>query len=130
MRAMLESHDVSLGNRRRRDLNVSIQDLLRKLEIKDMQIYNLYDVLEGQRTDDLTELDVENLTQQIRAEEEKAEPEKKAKKVTIRSFVDEDEDSVEVGRGATKNLEDGDTQELPWEGFEDEGDVSYGALVG
>jgi regulator of replication initiation timing len=130
LRAMLESHDVSLGNRKRRDINASIQDLLRKLEIKDTQIYNLYDVLEGQQTDELTELDVENLTQQVRAEEDKTEPGKKAKKVTIRSFVDEDEDSIEVGRGATEKLEDGETQELPWEGFEDEADLSYGALEG
>lgn len=133
MRAMLESHDVSLGNRKRRDLNASIQDILRRLEIKDMQIYNLYDVLEGQQTNDLTELDVENLTQQIRAEEDVAAPEKKGKKVTIRSFVDDEDDSVEIGRGANADVEDVETQELPWEGFEDtgaEGDVSYNALEG
>jgi hypothetical protein len=133
MRAMLESHDVSLGNRKRREINDSIQDLLRRLEIKDTQIYNLYDVLEGQQTDELTELDVENITEQIRAEEDKpqAEPEKKAKKVTIRSFVDED-NSVELGRGADRNLEE-ETEDLPWEGFEEtgmEGDVSYGGLAG
>jgi hypothetical protein len=133
MRAMLESHDVSLGNRKRREINDSIQDLLRRLEIKDTQIYNLYDVLEGQQTDELTELDVENITEQIRAEEDKPqpEPEKKAKKVTIRSFVDED-NSVELGRGADRNLEE-ETEDLPWEGFEEtgmEGDVSYGGLAG
>ncbi|KAF1940308.1 hypothetical protein EJ02DRAFT_406793 [Clathrospora elynae] len=131
MRAMLESHDVSLGNRRRRELNASIQEILSRLEIKDMQIYNLYDVLEGQQADELTGLDVEDLAQEIRAEEEKNEPEKKAKKVTIQSFVDED--SIEAGRGGSEDLEDGDTHELPWEGFEDtgmEGDVSYGALEG
>jgi len=133
MRAMLESHDVSLGNRKRREINASIQDLLRRLEIKDTQIYNLYDVLEGQQTDDLTELDVENITEQIRAEEDKTqgEPDKKAKKVTIRSFVDED-DSVEMGRGVSVKL-DGETEELPWEGFEESGmedDVSYNALEG
>ncbi|KAL5114057.1 hypothetical protein ACEQ8H_008071 [Pleosporales sp. CAS-2024a] len=132
MRAMLESHDVSLGNRRRQEINASIQDLLRRLEIKDTQIYNLFDVLEGQQTDDLTELDVENITEQIRAEGDKtqAEPEKKTKKVTIRSFVDDD--SVEAGRGVTVNM-DGETEELPWEGFEDtgmEGDMSYGAFAG
>jgi hypothetical protein len=131
MRAMLESHDVSLGNRKRREINASIQDILHRLEIKDTQIYNLYDVLEGQQTDDLTELDVENITEQIRAEEDKTqEPGKKAKKVTIRSFVDDD--SVEVGRGVTVNM-DGEEEELPWEGFEEtgmDGDVSYSALHG
>ncbi|KAH7082991.1 hypothetical protein BKA63DRAFT_141067 [Paraphoma chrysanthemicola] len=135
MRAMLESHDVSLGNRKRREINASIQDLLRRLDIKDTQIYNLYDVLEGQQTDDLTELDVENITEQIRAEDDKvaSEPEKKGKKVTIRSFVDDD--SVEIGRGAGVSVDvDGETDELPWEGFEEdtglEGDVSYNALEG
>ncbi|KAF1911423.1 hypothetical protein BDU57DRAFT_560518 [Ampelomyces quisqualis] len=133
MRAMLESHDVSLGKRKRGEINASIQDILRRLEIKDTQIYNLYDVLEGQQTDDLTELDVENITEQIRAEEDKtqSEPERKTKKVTIRSFVDED-DSVEMGRGVSVNM-DGETEELPWEGFGDEeieGDASFGALQG
>jgi hypothetical protein len=133
MRAMLEAHDVSLGNRKRREINTSVQDILRRLEIKDTQIYNLYDVLEGQQTDDLTELDVENITEQIRAEEDKTQGniEKKAKKVTIRSFVDED-NSIEVGRGVSVNIEE-ETEDLPWEGFEEtglEGDVSYGALEG
>lgn len=131
MRAMLESHDVSLGNRKRREINASIQEILRKIDIKDTQIYNLYDVLEGQQTDELTELDVENLTQQIRSEEEKEQPDRKAKKVTIRSFVDEEDDSeddhhrqdVEMGRGVQ---DDGETQELPWEGFEEEADGSFG----
>jgi hypothetical protein len=132
-RALLEHHDPSLGNRQRRELNASIQDLLRRIELKDTHIYNLYDVLEGQQVDDLTELDVEELTREIRTEEQQVEPsqEKKAKKVTIRSFVDED--SIEVGRGAGSDLEDGETQELPWEGFEDtglEGDVNFGALEG
>jgi hypothetical protein len=130
MRAMLESHDVSLGNRKRREINASIRDILRRLDIKDTQIYNLYDVLEGQQTDDLTELDVENITEQIRAEEDQTqgEPTKKAKKVTIRSFVDED-DSIEVGRGVRVEM-DGETEELPWEGFEEtgmDGDLSYDA---
>jgi hypothetical protein len=132
-RVMLESHDVSLGNRKRRETNASIQELLHRLEIKDTQIYNLFDVLEGQKTDELTELDIENITEQLRAEDDKSQgaSEKKAKKVTIRSFVDED-DSIEMGRGVSVNM-DGETEELPWEGFEEtgmEGDVSYGALDG
>jgi hypothetical protein len=135
-RALLEHHDPSLGNRQRRELNASIQDLLRRIELKDTYIYNLHDVLEGQQADDLTELDVEELTREIRLEEERVEPEKekKGKKVTIRSFVDEDSREVGRGVGSEDELEDGVTQELPWEGFEDtggmEGDVSFGAMEG
>jgi len=135
MRATLECHDPSLGNRKRREYSVGCQDLLRRIEIKDLQIYNLYDVLEGQQQDELTELDVQNLTREICAEQVQAtEPDKKEakekKKVTIRSFVDEDTEDIEIGRTA----HDGDdlTQELPWEGFGDddnlEVDASYSAL--
>jgi hypothetical protein len=124
MRAMLESHDASMGNRKRQEINSTIQDLLRRLEIKDTQIYNLYDVLEGQQDHDITEQDVEELTREIRAED-KTESEKKGKRVTIRSFVDEDDNSVEIGRG----LADGETDELPWEGFED-ADADFSAFAG
>jgi hypothetical protein len=128
-RALLEHHDPSLGNRQRRELNASIQDLLRRIELKDSIIYNLFDVLEGQQADDLTDHDVEELTKEIRIEEEKIEPsqEKKSKKVTIRSFVSEE--SIEAARRAGSEDEMEDV--LPWEGFEDtgaEGDVSFGAL--
>lgn len=36
--------------------------LLRRLNIKDKQIYNLYNMLEGQQIDELTELDVQDIT--------------------------------------------------------------------
>jgi hypothetical protein len=121
MRATLESHDASMGNRKRSEINTTMQDLLRRLEIKDVQIYNLYDVLEGQQDNDITEQDVEELTQQIRAED-RSDAEKKGKRVTIRSFVDDD--SVEIGRGFAES-----TEELPWEGFED-GDASFSAFTG
>lgn len=140
-RALLEQHDPSLGQRKRIAINEAIQDLLRQIDHLDKQIYRLHDVLEGQRADDLTEQDVEELTGQIRVEEEKTgQNEKKAKKVTIRSFVDEDE-SVEIGRGrASKDSgahdeeeDDDETHELPWEGFGDdsgpEGDASFSAMA-
>ncbi|KAF2853281.1 hypothetical protein T440DRAFT_487722 [Plenodomus tracheiphilus IPT5] len=136
-RATLECHDPSLGNRKRLEYTAACQDLLVRISIKEKQIYNLYDVLEGQHTDDLTELDVENMTREIRADAA-AEPAREKKKVTIRSFVDEsEEESVEVGRDDAEEMHDDDeddqTQELPWEGFEDddmEGDVSFSALQG
>ncbi|KAH9864342.1 hypothetical protein J1614_010276 [Plenodomus biglobosus] len=135
-RAMLECHDPSLGNRKRIEYTTSCQDLLVRISIKETQIYNLYDALEGQQADDLTELDVENLTREIRTDAA-TEPTREKKKVTIRSFVDESEnESVEAGRGATETVrdedEEGETQELPWEGFEDdmEGDDSFSAPQG
>lgn len=138
-RAMLECHDPSLGNRKRIEYTESCQELLVRISVKEMQIYNLFDVLEGQQGEDITEMDVETITREIRtdAAATAAEPAKEKKKVTIRSFVDESEDeSVEGRRGAVKDApdvdEEGETQELPWEGFEDdaEGDVSFSALQG
>jgi hypothetical protein len=148
LRVMLENHDASQGARKRADINASIQDTLRRLEIKDAQIYNLYDVLEDQAADgDITEQDVEDITDMIRAQDEqrdireRAEPAQKSadgdvdmshvefsrgkkgqgKRVTIRSFVSEDfttED--EFGKDADrKTMLDDETEELPWEGFED-----------
>ena len=139
LRAMLEMHDASQGNRKRVEINVSIQETLRRLEIKDTQIYNLYDVLEGQAIDgEITEQDVEDITEQIRAEDLKecangdvdmshVEMERgkkgQGKRVTIRSFVDESSEETEtrdIGRdGMRKTIQDDETEELPWEGFED-----------
>lgn len=139
LRALLEQHDASLGARKRTALNASIQETLRRLDIKDTQIYNLYDVLEGQAADgqDITEQDVEDLTEQIRAEDAKeglnvdvdmshVEFERgrkgQGKRVTIQSFVDESESEVEgeFGRDAHRHtILDDETEELPWEGFED-----------
>lgn len=39
------------------------------------------------------------------------------KKVTIRSFMDDD--SIEVERGVSVEM-DGETDELPWDGFEED----------
>lgn len=139
LRAMLEMHDASQGARKRTEINANIQETLRRLEIKDAQIYNLYDVLEGQAADgEITEQDVEDITEQIRAENAKegidadvdmshVEMERgkkgQGKRVTIRSFVDESESEAELrdfGRDAHRHtILDDETEELPWEGFED-----------
>ncbi|CAN9237839.1 unnamed protein product [Alternaria sp. RS040] len=144
--AMLSEHDPSLGKRRRAAIDVSIQDLLRRLSWLDQQIYRLHDVLEGQ--EDVTEEEVEELTTQAVNTAAAAAPaapaqKEKEKKVTIRSFVSEHEvsdcdhhgedggdESVEFrrgGRGKTDE-ESGDEEEeersleLPWEGFGDDGE--------
>ncbi|UPX15561.1 uncharacterized protein EKO05_0006005 [Ascochyta rabiei] len=141
LRAMLEMHDASQGNRKRVEINADIQETLRRLEIKDAQIYNLYDVLEGQAADgEITEQDVEDITEQIRAEDLKIGMNEdvdmshvefqrgkkgQGKRVTIRSFVDESESEEEtqtrdIGKdGMRKTIQDDETEELPWEGFED-----------
>lgn len=141
LRTMLEMHDASQGNRKRVEINANIQETLRRLEIKDAQIYNLYDVLEGQAADgDITEQDVEDITEQIRAEDERenvggdvdmshVEMERgkkgQGKRVTIRSFVDESESEEEtetrdIGKDGMRRTDaDEQTEELPWEGFED-----------
>ncbi|KAF2642878.1 hypothetical protein P280DRAFT_516636 [Massarina eburnea CBS 473.64] len=114
MRAMLESHDPSLGRKKRSSYEQGIADLLSRIKAKDDQIYNLYDALEGQKEEDITEQFVEDVTEQLRKEAEggvaNETDKKKAKKVTIQSYHD---------------LEDSDGDELPWEGFEDTGEHNF-----
>ena len=109
-RAMLESHDPSLGRKRRVALEAEIANLLVRIKVKDDQIYNLYDVLEGQQDGDITEQFVEGVTEEIRQQDEEVEKEvesrKKDRRVTIQSFHEEDE------------------EELPWEGFESTGELT------
>jgi hypothetical protein len=147
--AMLSEHDPSLGARRRAAIDVSIQDLMRRLSWLDGQIYRLHDVLEGQ--EDVSEEEVEELTQAVNTAAAAPAQNEKKKKVTIRSFVSEHEvsdchggdESVEFRRGghhgkADDDEESEDEEELPWEGFGDdgeslgmmEGDVSFNALAG
>jgi hypothetical protein len=132
-RAMLEAHDVSMGMRKRQSINNGIQELLRLIEVKDTQIYHLYDVLEGQADHEITEQDVEELTREIRVEKQEQQPavsEKKdkskgkEKKVYVQSYHDSDES----GYGNEALLDD----DLPWEGFEDTGthSVNFGGLTG
>lgn len=115
-RALLESHDPSLGRKKRAALEVDIADILARIKVKDDQIYNLYDVLEGQQDGDITEQFVEGVTEEIRQQDEEIEKEvekrRSEKKVTIQSFHEEDE-----------SLRD-DDEELPWEGFESTGEVT------
>jgi len=49
LQAQYNISDKSLGKRERHDLVSEIQQLLKKLEVKNDQIYALYDVLEGQK---------------------------------------------------------------------------------
>lgn len=120
MRAMLEAHDPSLGRKQRTLIEDAVAELLAKIKIKDDQIYNLYDVLEGQQDHDITEQFVEDVTEQIRNEDAGVDKKMKEKKVTIQSFHEDEEDSA----GAKFN-DIGEDDELPWEGFEDTGDHNF-----
>ncbi|PVI05103.1 hypothetical protein DM02DRAFT_126988 [Periconia macrospinosa] len=120
MRAMLESHDPSMGRRKRLSIEQTIAELLIKIKAKDDHIYNLHDVLEGQKEEDITDQFVEDVTERVRRDAEEQPhtldlDKKKGKKVTIQSFHEEDESADE---------------ELPWEGFEDEGDREFTGDLG
>ncbi|KAF2262683.1 hypothetical protein CC78DRAFT_309574 [Lojkania enalia] len=117
--ALLAAHDPSLGMKKRTAIDAAILDLEQQLRVKDTQIYNLYDVLEGQNDHEITEQDVEDLTREIRVDQEKtAEKKGKEKKVTIQSYVDIGDESEHSGHLSA------DEEELPWEGFEDTGNHS------
>jgi hypothetical protein len=128
-RAHLENFDVSLGMRKRQQINARIMDLLRQIEAKDNHIYNLYDVLEGQADNELTEQNVEELTREIRAEEENLAANAtgagvrkgKEKKVTIQSYIDSESENGGLS---------GDDEDLPWEGFEESESRNLAGLNG
>jgi hypothetical protein len=134
--AMLSEHDPSLGARRRAAIDVSIQDLMRRLAWLDGQIYRLHDVLEGQEDDVVCEREVEEFTtreiglQQQQQQQQQQDTEKSGitagkskkpgKKVTIRSFVSEHEvsncdgggdESVEFRRGGGGHHDKADDDE-------------------
>ncbi|KAF2020881.1 hypothetical protein BU24DRAFT_340010, partial [Aaosphaeria arxii CBS 175.79] len=111
-RVLLEAHDASMGLKKRTAINEEIKDLLRRIDIKDTQIYHLYDVVEGQQGNDITEQDVEELTREIDLQTQQGASTKKDKKVTIQSYIESDEEN-------DHNSIDEEDEELPWEGFED-----------
>jgi hypothetical protein len=104
---MLAAHDPSLGRKKRLEMEASIQELNRRLHIKADQIYHLYDVLEGQNDHELTQQDVEDLTREIRMEED-LETKGKGKKVTLDVGHDD-----ETGHTVESEME-----ESSWQGFE------------
>lgn len=68
LQAKYNSSDKSLGRRERLKMAEGIRTLLKRLEVKNDQIYNLYDVLEGQKaagqvmTEEEVEMTVLNIT--------------------------------------------------------------------
>ncbi|ORY04122.1 hypothetical protein BCR34DRAFT_491813 [Clohesyomyces aquaticus] len=122
--AVLQAHDPSLGMKNRRSIEAAISDLLDRISAKSNQIYHLYDVLEGQSADhEITEQELEELTREIRVEEEQAPvtagQKGKEKKVTIQSYIESDNESEH-----SHVLSSGE-EELPWEGFEETASHSF-----
>jgi hypothetical protein len=101
--AMYNRHDASLSMRKRKSLKARIEDLLKTIDTKADQIYNLYDVLEGQKHSgqELSEIDVEITLQSLGVDLEKLNQDKSR---NDKDKKDEDEDS---------------DLDLPWEGIED-----------
>ncbi|OCK84625.1 hypothetical protein K432DRAFT_288476 [Lepidopterella palustris CBS 459.81] len=109
--ALLRMHDPSLGRRKRKAVQAAIEDLLKAIDVKSDQIYNLYDVLEGQKTEDMTEQEVEDTIRSIRVETVQA-AKGKGKKV----IIDDHESDTSADSGSDESHGE---EELPWEGIED-----------
>ncbi|KAF2200381.1 hypothetical protein GQ43DRAFT_373943 [Delitschia confertaspora ATCC 74209] len=132
--AFLESMDVSISRTKRINEQAKNAALLKRMHIKADQIYYLYDVLEGQKADQLTEEEVEDITREILMEDEpevadggNAKSNSKGKKVTL-DIAGEREESGVVGGDADG---EGVSEDLPsWEGFEstNTGSVRFGGL--
>ena len=67
---LCNQHDPSLSKRRRKCVHQKIESLLQAIDVKSDQIYALYDVLEGQKTDghEMNEREIEVTLQSIGVE--------------------------------------------------------------
>lgn len=123
--ALLRAHDASLGRRKRKAIQAAIEDLVKAIDVKSDQIYNLYDVLEGQQTEDMTEEEVEETIRSIRMDAAEA-AKGKGKKVVIEEHPSESESSSDE----ESHGESGEDDELPWEGISDtESLAAFGGSV-
>jgi hypothetical protein len=85
----------------------------------------LYDVLEGQQAEDMTEQEVEETIRSIRMDATEA-TKGKGKKVVIEEHPSENEKSCDEG----SHGESGEDDELPWEGISDtESIAAFGGSV-
>ncbi|KAF2802286.1 uncharacterized protein BDZ99DRAFT_576984 [Mytilinidion resinicola] len=109
--ALLRAHDTSLGRRKRKAIQEAMEDLLRMIDIKSDQIYDLYDVVEGQKADDMTEQEMEDT---LRSITEAAKSKAATKKVVVESHHSDSESDDE----SLPRIDDED-EDLPFEGFSD-----------
>jgi hypothetical protein len=111
--AVYNKHDASLSMRKRKALKAKVEALLKAIDTKADQIYNLYDVLEGQKHSgqELSEVDVEITLQSLGVDLEKLRTEERRK---------DGGGSSRQSRRRGGNGEDEDSElDLPWEGIED-----------
>jgi hypothetical protein len=104
--ALLSAHDPSLGRRERKSIQDAMTDILARIDIKSDQIYNLYDVVEGHKADDMTEQEIEDTLRSITAKA-KSNAAAKGRKVVVESHHSDGES------------DDAEDAELPFEGFSD-----------
>lgn len=106
LQILYNKHDPSLGMRKRKSISSKITKLLKEIERKSDQLYQLYDVLEGQKQSgqEMSEKEIEITLQNI-------------------GFNPENLNDIE-NEAEDKQAEDGDSDEdsdldLPWEGIDD-----------
>ena len=107
------SHDPSLSKRKRKSCQQKIENLLQVIDSKADQIYALYDVLEGQKQEgqDLSEEQVEVTLLSIGVD---------LPTLHLRGGGQESKGNAQGAERHHWELssEDGDEEELPWEGIE------------
>ncbi|KAH0537485.1 hypothetical protein FGG08_005703 [Glutinoglossum americanum] len=125
------SHDASLSKRKRKSIFTKIESLLREIDAKADQIYALYDVLEGQKADghEITEEEVEVTLHSIGINPVELGlrghdmTNAKRNRVTYagdgQSEGSRNSESSAEEEEAHEGGDNGDDDELPWEGIED-----------
>jgi hypothetical protein len=116
--ALYNQHDPSLSKRKRKSVYVKIERLMRVIDTKSDQIYSLYDVLEGQKAtgQEMNEEQVEITLQSLGVD---------LGGLGLRGGELEEEETEENEGRPSWDVESGDSEgDLPWEGFENTGDLT------
>lgn len=108
------SHDPALGQRKRKSIKAKIDMLLAEVERRSEQIYALYDVLEGQKQNQVKGEDVEETMQSLGIDAD--ELAQKAAKASKKS-------KTKTGINRLDELLAESDDEMSWEGLSDKSDV-------
>ena len=109
---LYNGHDPALSRRQRKQVSKKIEGLMKDIDVKADQIYNLYDVLEGQKQSghEMTEQEVEVTLHSIMIE---------ASETDIRDDGEmDDAPQPKPTQRHPWDLESSDEEGLPWEGIE------------